>query len=429
MLRRPSRRPIRRRRMLRRPSRRPIRRRRRKVEAGRWAAADRRRLRVGRWLNRQVVLRVRRRLERTSELAGIEPGGHQPGQRLAVGAERPGVHRHTVRARSEYLVGQHFAVRIAGDLADRGDSAPPVGELLDVDEQVQHLGDLAQHRIGRGGVGRALCVDQDLVDGRLGAAGVNGAQRAVHADAHRLQQLHDLAAAHLADDDPVGRHPQGRLAQVVHADFADALGVGGACLERERARVQAGFAQMQLERVLDGHHQVALGHLGQQGPDQRGLARPGAADHQHVRGIGRVHRAAEQRQHLLCDRARRQQLLQRRIQHAVTPDHHGGVLGHRGDGEQPMTRSEPQVEYRRGHVEAARGLPSRGRQVPDHRDQLFLAARHRGTLDAPAVSQGEDHLVVAEHMDILHVGPLEQGHQRAAAHQAAGIGKELPACL
>ena len=234
---------------------------RRQVETSRRAPGGRGRHRVGRRLSRQAVLRIRRRLERLAEFTGIEPGRHQPGQRFPVGAERPGVHSHAVRPRSEYLIGQHLAVRIAGDLSDGGDSAPPVGQLLDVDEQVQHFGYLTQHRIGSGGVGRALCVDQDLVDGRLGAAGVNGAQRAVHADAHRLQQLHDLAAAHLADDDPVGRHPQGRLAQIVHADFADAFGVGGARLEREGPRVQAGFAQVQLERVLDGHHQIALGHL------------------------------------------------------------------------------------------------------------------------------------------------------------------------
>ena len=64
--------------------------------------------------------------------------------------------------------------------------------------------------------------------GVLGAVGVDGGQRAVVAGGHRLEHVEGLAAAHLADDDAVGAHPQGVADQVADGDLALALDVRAA---------------------------------------------------------------------------------------------------------------------------------------------------------------------------------------------------------
>ena len=359
----------------------------------------------------------------------VEAGRHETGQRLAVGIERPHVHGDAVGAGGEHLGGDDLAVLVPDHLPDGGDGPPPVRQLLDVHQQVQHLRDLAQHRVGRGRVGRALRVDQHLVDGGPGAARMDRAQRPVVADAHRLQELHHLSAAHLADDDPVRRHPQRGLAQVVHSDLAESLGVDRAGLERQRPLVQARRPQMQLEGVLDGDDELGLGNLGQQRAQQGGLPRAGASDHQHVGRVGGTHRGPEHRGHLGGHGAGLLEALQRGLEHPVAADHDRGPLGHRGDREEPVPRRQPQVEDRRGRVETARGVPGGRREVADHHDQLLLAAGQRRARDPIAAGQRQDHLVVAEDVDVLHVLALQQRHQRAAAHQPPDVGQELPLVL
>ena len=366
---------------------------------------------------------------RRAQLGRVEARNRQPGQGLALRRERPGVDGGAVGAGAEHLRGDHLAVGEAGHLPDGGDGPAPVGELLDVHQQVQDLGDLPQHRIRSGGVGGALRVDQDLVDGGLGAARVDGAHRAVVADAHGLQELHHLAAAHLAHDHPVRRHPQSGLGQVVHGDLAGALGVGGAGLQGQGALVQARSPQVQLEGVLDGHQQLALGHLRQQRPQQRGLARPRAPHHQQVGRVGRAHRRLQDRPDLRGDRPGLLKLAQRGREHPVAADDHRGALGHRGDGEQPVARGQPQVQDGRGGVEPPGGVAGGGGQMADQGDQLGLAGGHGRSGDAVAVGQRQHHGVVAQDVDVLHVGPVQQRVQAAAAHQAPDPGQEVPPVL
>ena len=186
---------------------------------------------------------------------------------------------------------------------------------------------------------------------------------------------------------------------------------------------------MQLQGVLDRDDELGLGHLRQQRPQQGRLAGAGAPDHQHVGRVGGPHRRLEHRGHRGGDRAVALELLQRRLQHAVAADHHRGPLGHRGHREQPVARSQPQIEDRRGRVEAPRRVAGGGREVADHHHQLFLAAGQGRGRDAVAVGQRQDHLVVAEDVDVLHVLALQQRHQGAAAHDPADLGPELPLVL
>ncbi|MEZ5265166.1 MAG: hypothetical protein R2755_26080 [Acidimicrobiales bacterium] len=70
--------------------------------------------------------------------------------------------------------------------------------------------------------------------------GVDGAHRAVVALRHREHHRQHLGAADLADDHPVGLHPQTRAHQAVHGELADAFDVGFSSFEIDPVGVQGG---------------------------------------------------------------------------------------------------------------------------------------------------------------------------------------------
>ena len=73
------------------------------------------------------------------------------------------------------------------------------------------------------------------------------AHRAFVSGVHRLQHVERLAAATLADDDPVGSHPQGVAHKVANLDRTLALDVGGTGLKPNHVRLP----ELKLGRVLD----------------------------------------------------------------------------------------------------------------------------------------------------------------------------------
>ena len=106
-----------------------------------------------------------------------------------------------------------------------------------------------------------------------GGVGVDGAAAAFVAGVERGQQLDDLGAAHLADDEPVGPHPQRLADQGAQGDLAGALDVGRAGLEADHVRVVGA----ELAGVLDQDQPLGRRRPAKQGVQQRGLARAGAA--------------------------------------------------------------------------------------------------------------------------------------------------------
>ena len=106
-----------------------------------------------------------------------------------------------------------------------------------------------------------------------GGVGVQGAAAAVVAGVERGQQVDHLGAAHLADHQPVGPHPQRLPDQGAQVDRAGALDVGGPALERDDVRMVGA----QLGGVLDEDEPLGRIDQGEQGREQRGLAAAGAA--------------------------------------------------------------------------------------------------------------------------------------------------------
>jgi hypothetical protein len=95
---------------------------------------------------------------------------------------------------------------------------------------------------------------------------------------HGLEHVERLAAANLADDDPIGAHPERVADQVANRHFSFALDVRGPCLERDDVRLD----QKQLGRVLDGDQPLVIRDGRRQDAEHRRLSRPRAAGHDDV---------------------------------------------------------------------------------------------------------------------------------------------------
>ena len=130
--------------------------------------------------------------------------------------------------------GRHIALH-AADLADVVDAAAAVGETLDLDHEVDGLGDDLHDGIG--GHVRACSAHLhevlQAVEGGAGIVRVRGRERAVMARVHGLEHVESLWSSALADDDAVGALAQRVDDQLLERDLALALVVGGAGLERQ----------------------------------------------------------------------------------------------------------------------------------------------------------------------------------------------------
>ena len=106
-----------------------------------------------------------------------------------------------------------------------------------------------------------------------GGVGVEGAAAALVAGVERGQQVDHLGAAHLADDQPVGPHPQ-RLPHQVRSVISPAPSMlAGRASSADHVRMVG----PQLAGVLDQHQPLGRVDQAEQRGEQGGLARAGAA--------------------------------------------------------------------------------------------------------------------------------------------------------
>ena len=98
---------------------------------------------------------------------------------------------------------------------------------------------------------------------------MEGAAAALVAGVERGQQVDHLAAAHLADDQPVGPHPQRLPDQGADGDRAGALDVGRPRLERDDVRDGRAAARW---RPRPATSRSAGSTSDEQRGEQRGLA-------------------------------------------------------------------------------------------------------------------------------------------------------------
>jgi len=208
---------------------------------------------------------------------------------------------------------------------------------------------------------------------------------------HRLEHVQRFAAAHLADDDPVGTHPERSLHQRADRDLAFPLRVGVARLERDEVR-NAG--DLQFRRILDRDDPLVRRDAVGEGVQKRRLARPGAAADEHV--VFRPDQPGQPVRRLLRQRAAGDEIVQRhRPLRKLADRHRRPVQRHR---RQHHVHPRP---VRKPGVDDRIRLVHRSVDAADDRpDQLFqpLAALERPRISRnAAVPFDEDVLVPVDH--------------------------------
>ena len=152
-------------------------------------------------------------------------------------------------------------------ISDHG--AGSVAATLQMHDQVDRARGLLAHCDVRQ---RDVCHQRKRLDApqRVGrGVRVHGRHRPVVPGVESLEHVERLRTAHLADDDPVGAHPQRVAHQLADRDLSPALQIRGPAFEAQHV----GLPQPQLRRVLDRDHALAGRDERRQHVEQRRLAR------------------------------------------------------------------------------------------------------------------------------------------------------------
>ncbi len=196
--------------------------------------------------------------------------------------------------------------RRSSDPADWCLVAHLVADQVDVDDEVDGLGDQAPHReLRQSGVGLRHVVGE-TVQHDVGRVGMDRRQRSALAHRGDVEHVERLVLDELADDDAVGVEPARELDELTGRDLALPFGVGMAGEQRRRVGMAGVVLEVQFEEVLlDGDDPLAWRHLAEQLGQQRGLPgawrarhedREPAADHRRQAWHERLGEHAERRQ-------------------------------------------------------------------------------------------------------------------------------------
>ena len=296
----------------------------------------------------------------------------------------------------------------AHDLGDGHHAAGAVGRAGLADHEVERVGDL----LAQGGVREPEVGHQgERLDApqRLGRrAGVDRAERAVVAGGQRGQHVERLRAAHLADHDPVGPHPQRVAHQPPDRDLAAALEVRRARLEPDDVRL----AQPQLGGVLDRDHPLPRADEARQHVQRRRLAGAGAAADEDARAG--AHRAREEVEQRAGERAVGDQLVGAEPAAAEAADRqHRAVERERRDHDvHARAVGQPCVAQRLGLVDAP---PERRQDALDRVAQVALAREpHRRALEPAAA------------LDPHRLGPARPSAPRPPGSPSSGSSGPSP---
>jgi hypothetical protein len=88
------------------------------------------------------------------------------------------------------------------------------------------------------------------------------------AGVHRLKHVQRFSTTNLANDDPVGPHPQRVAYEVANGDLSATFDVGRSCLERGDVRL----GQTELRGIFDRDQPLIVGDRTGRNPEHRRLA-------------------------------------------------------------------------------------------------------------------------------------------------------------
>ena len=196
---------------------------------------------------------------------------------------------------------------------------------------------------------------------------------------------------------------------------AGAFAVGLAGLERDDVAVPGGQqVQVQLVFAFQGGDPLVGVQGGGQGAQQRGLPGVDAPGDDDV--LACPHRAGQEVRQLRGHGgvAGVAQLLQGDVDQAVAADAHVHLRGDRHDrGEPDPGVVQGRVQHGAGGGELAGGLAFADAPGADHLHQLAVAGGDRPAGHPPPVPQRDPDLPRAVDVDVLHVGVIDVGLQRA----------------
>jgi hypothetical protein len=309
-------------------------------------------------------------------------------------------------AAGEHVGGlDHVVLDPAGHGDDLVHPAPAVAVQADLDHQVdagRHGGDDEPAAHVLPGQQRQRAHLGHRLPGRIRVQGAHPGQPGVE----RQQEVQRLGLPHLADDQPVGAHPQRLLDQPAQRYLAGALQARLAALHPDRVPQ----ADLQLEHLFAGHHPLPRRDRGDQAVQQRGLAGLGAPGDEDVQpGLDR---RGEEGGGLRGDRAQADQVVQPgRPGHVLSDVHRPVRPGDvRDDDVQPGPVGECGVDERAAQVHpAAGGLEHPLDQVTD-----LDGGQDRGR-ELVQAAPGDEHLARLVDPDLLDRGVVEVGLQRAVA--------------
>ena len=245
---------------------------------------------------------------------------------------------------------------------------------------------------------------------------MNRRHRPVRAGTARRQESRRLRAAQLAHDHPIRPRAQRPLSQLLHSDLTRTVAVGLPGLHRERQRMR--LLQEQLKSLLQRANDLRRADLSQQRPQQRRLARPQRPAHQNVRRRRRPHRRPQKIRRPLRQRPALHQILQPDRTMPMTTHRQKRRPAHRHSREDPLPRTQPQIQQRRRLIKPPPRLAVSGGQMRNITNHLVLIGEHRLThmlLPAPATAQHR--IMRTEHINVLHITPAQKPLHRPRPQQ------------
>ncbi len=219
--------------------------------------------------------------------------------------------------------------------------------------------------------------------------------RSVVAGVHGLEHVEGLRPAALADDDPVGPHPQGVSHQIPDGILPGPLHVGRLAFQGDHVLL----VEAQLHGVFDGDDPLLEGDEAAEHVQKRRLARARPAADQHVAAVD--HARPQERGAGPRDAFHLDQVVHGEALDGELADRQARPFGRQGgnDGVDPGAVGEPGVDQRLALVDPAAHL---GHDPLDDRlGHLVGDEPPPGTLDHP----------VPLHVDLIAVDDHDLGHR------------------
>ena len=196
---------------------------------------------------------------------------------------------------------------------------------------------------------------------------MNRRERTVVTGVHGLEHVEGFFAADLTNDDAVRTHTQAVDQELALINGALAFDIGWTSFETHHVFL----VELQFGGVFDGNDALAVGQIGREHVEKRGLSSAGTAGNQNVEA--RFNAALKELEHGRGESMVGDEIVGRERVAAETPDGEAGAIDgeRRNNGVNAGTVGEARVHHRRRFIDAA---PNRGDDAVDDAHQVSVIA-------------------------------------------------------